>query len=142
MHNCAIKSSTFTKLGDFSLKYQNFTKFSAPAAQKSGHWTQFFPKFSKSSHFSAPCLRFFSSKIFGNIRRCIYVSPFGRKNQISFTAISTSTKIFNFAWNCSKTCNYVLRCKFRLIQTKKIELSSFLVKFYTLKILIFHNFSF
>ena len=51
MHDYAIKSSTFAKLGDFSLKYQNFSKFSAPAAQKSGHWTQFFPKFSQSSDF-------------------------------------------------------------------------------------------
>ena len=37
MHSYAIKSSTFTKLGDFSLKYRNFSKFSAPAAPKIGH---------------------------------------------------------------------------------------------------------
>ena len=48
-HNFAIKASTFTKLGDFSLKYRNLPKFSAI-----GYWTRFFPKFSKSSHFSAP----------------------------------------------------------------------------------------
>ena len=45
MHSYAIKSSTFTKLGDFSLKYRNFSKFSAPAAPKMCHLTQFFPKF-------------------------------------------------------------------------------------------------
>ena len=42
MHNCAMKSSTFTKLGNFSLKYRNFKKRkknSAPAAPKIGHWT-------------------------------------------------------------------------------------------------------
>ena len=54
IHDYAIKSSTFTKLGDFSLKCRNFLKFSAPAAPKIGHWTQFFPKISKSSYFSAP----------------------------------------------------------------------------------------
>ena len=52
MHNYAIKSSTFTKLVDFSPKYRNFSKFSAPAGHKIGHLTQFFPKFFKSSHFS------------------------------------------------------------------------------------------
>ena len=36
-HNYAIKASTFSKLGDFSLKYQNLSKFSAPAAPKIGH---------------------------------------------------------------------------------------------------------
>ena len=41
-------------MGEFLLKYRNFSKFSAPAAPKIGHWTQFFPKISKRSHFSAP----------------------------------------------------------------------------------------
>ena len=31
-HNYAIKASIFTKLGDFSLKYQNLSKFSAPSS--------------------------------------------------------------------------------------------------------------
>ena len=48
-HYYAIKASTFTKLNDFSLKYQNLSKFSAPAAPKSGQWTQSFPKIFKSS---------------------------------------------------------------------------------------------
>ena len=42
MHNYAIKSSTFTKLGDVSLKCRSFSKFSAP---KMGHLAQLFPKF-------------------------------------------------------------------------------------------------
>ena len=37
IHNYAIESSTFTKLGDFSLECQNFSKFLAPAAPKIGH---------------------------------------------------------------------------------------------------------
>ena len=45
-HNYTIKAITFTKCGDFSLKYRKFSKFSAPAAPKIGHWTQFFPKIS------------------------------------------------------------------------------------------------
>ena len=40
-HNHAIKPSTFTKLRDFSQKYRNLSKFSAPAAVKIGHLTDF-----------------------------------------------------------------------------------------------------
>ena len=36
-YNYAIRASTFTTLGDFSLKYRNLPKFSAPAASKIGH---------------------------------------------------------------------------------------------------------
>ena len=53
MHSCAMKSSTFTKLVDFLLRYRNFSKFSAPMAPKMCHLTQFFQKLSKSSHFLA-----------------------------------------------------------------------------------------
>ena len=54
MHSFAIKSSTFTKLGDFSLKYRNFSKILAPAAPKMCHLTQFFPKkFQKFPFFGA-----------------------------------------------------------------------------------------
>ena len=44
MHSYAIKSLTFRKLGDFSIEYRNFSKFSEPAAPKMCHLTQFFPK--------------------------------------------------------------------------------------------------
>ena len=54
MYCYGIKSSTFTKLGDFSIKYRNFSKFSAPAAPKMCHLTQFFPKnFQKFQFFGA-----------------------------------------------------------------------------------------
>ena len=46
MHNYATKSSTFSKLGEFSLEYRNFTKFSEHPAPKMCHFGQFFPKFS------------------------------------------------------------------------------------------------
>ena len=39
---------------EYTLKYRNLSKLSAPATPKYGHWTQFFPKLFKSSHFSAP----------------------------------------------------------------------------------------
>ena len=44
MHSYEIQSSIFTILGNFSLKYRNFSKFSAPAAPKTCHLTQFCPK--------------------------------------------------------------------------------------------------
>ena len=47
MHDYAIKSSIFTKLGDFSLSYRKFSKFSAPAAPNMSHSTQFPQKFQK-----------------------------------------------------------------------------------------------
>ena len=56
MHSYAIKSSTFTKLGDFSIKYRNFSKLSAHAAPTMCHLTQFFPKkFRKLPFFGAFC---------------------------------------------------------------------------------------
>ena len=54
MHNYSMNSSIFTKLGDFALKYQYFTKFSVPATPKMCHLTQLFPKISESSHISVP----------------------------------------------------------------------------------------
>ena len=54
MHTYAIESSTLTKLGDFSLKYRNFSNFLATVAPKICHLTQIFPKSFKSPHFSTP----------------------------------------------------------------------------------------
>ena len=49
MHNYAfraIKSSFFAKMDDFLLNHPNISKFLAPAAQKMGHFSQFFGAFS------------------------------------------------------------------------------------------------
>lgn len=54
MRNYAIKSSTFTKLGNFSIKYQSLKKKLAPMARKMYHLTQFSPKISKACRFAMP----------------------------------------------------------------------------------------
>ena len=53
IHDYAIESASFTKWGDFSLKYRDFLKFSAPAAPKI-ELNPFFPKnFQKLPFFGA-----------------------------------------------------------------------------------------
>ena len=91
------KPSTFPKLGDFSLQYQNLSKFSAPLAPKLCHLIQFIPNIFKSSHF----WRLLRRKMYhwtAKTAPCLVVSPLQFDPWLIFMAQMELSKTLNHIW--------------------------------------------